>query len=76
MLLFLAASLLVTLNAFSQPVRTFNPENPMVRMDGVALFLGAVVLLGAMLTVLASEQVSRARALELGRVLHARAARR
>jgi NADH-quinone oxidoreductase subunit N len=53
---FLGASLLVTLNAFSQPVRTFNPENPMVRMDGVALFLCASVLIGAILTVLASSK--------------------
>jgi NADH-quinone oxidoreductase subunit N len=55
-LLFLSASLLVTMNAFSQPVRTFNPENPMVRMDGVALFLCAVVQIGAMLTVLGSSK--------------------
>jgi len=52
--LFLAASLLLTLDAFSRPLRVFNPENPMVRMDGVALFLCAIVLIGAMLTVLAS----------------------
>ena len=63
---FLAASLLLTLNAFSQPIRVFNPENPMVRMDGVALFLCAIVLIGAMLTVLASEQVSRARRTRTG----------
>ena len=44
------------MNAFGQPVRTFNPENPMVRMDGVALFLCAIVLIGAMLTVLASSK--------------------
>jgi len=55
-LVFLAAALLVTMNAFSQPVRTFNAENPMVRMDGVALFLCAVVLIGAMLSVLASSK--------------------
>src|SRR5262249_35728512 len=54
--LFLATSLLVTANAFSQPVRTFNPENPMVRMDGVALFLCATVLIAAILTVLASSK--------------------
>jgi len=52
--IFLATALLVTLNAFSQPVRTFNPENPMVRMDGTALFLCAIVLIGAILTVLGS----------------------
>jgi NADH-quinone oxidoreductase subunit N len=52
--IFLSVSLLVTLNAFSQPVRTFNPENPMVRMDGTALFLCAIVLIGAILTVLGS----------------------
>ncbi len=54
--LFLAVSLLLTLNAFSQPPRVFNPENPMVRMDGVALFLCAVVLIGAILSVLASSK--------------------
>jgi len=54
--LFLAVSLLITLNAFSQPLRVFNPENAMVRMDGVALFLCAIVLIGAMLTVLASSK--------------------
>jgi NADH-quinone oxidoreductase subunit N len=54
--LFLGTSLLLTLNAFSQPIRVFNPENPMVRMDGVALFLCATVLIGAMLTVLASSK--------------------
>jgi len=54
--LFLAVSLLLTLNAFSQPPRVFNPENAMVRMDGVALFLMAIVLIGAMLTVLASSK--------------------
>ncbi len=53
---FLAVSLLLTMNAFGQPVRTFNAENPMVRMDGVALFLCAIVLIGAMLTVLASSK--------------------
>jgi NADH-quinone oxidoreductase subunit N len=53
-LFFLAASLLLALNAFSQPLRTFNAENPMVRMDGVALFLCSTVLIGAMLTVLGS----------------------
>ena len=53
---FLAVALLLTMNAFGQPVRTFNPENPMVRMDGVALFLCAIVLIGAMLTVLASSK--------------------
>src|SRR5262249_50296866 len=53
-MLFLAASLLLSLNAFSQPLRVFNPENPMVRMDGVALFLCSTVLIGAMLTVLGS----------------------
>ena len=52
--IFLGTSLLVTANAFSQPIRTFNPENPMVRMDGVALFLCASILIGAILTVLAS----------------------
>jgi NADH-quinone oxidoreductase subunit N len=52
--LFLAASLLLTLNAFSEPIRVFNAENPMVRMDGVSLFLMAIVLIGAMLTVLSS----------------------
>jgi len=51
---FLAASLLLTLDAFSRPVRVFNPENPMVRMDGVALFLCAIVQIGAILTVLGS----------------------
>ena len=54
--LFLAASLLFTLNAFGQPVRVFNPENAMVRMDGVALFLCAVVLIAGMLTVLSSSK--------------------
>jgi len=54
--LFLAVSLLLTLNAFSQPPRVFNPENPMVRMDGVALFLMSIVLIGAMLSVLASSK--------------------
>jgi len=52
--LFLGASLLLTANAFSQPIRTFNPENPMVRMDGVALFLCASILIAAILTVLGS----------------------
>jgi NADH-quinone oxidoreductase subunit N len=51
---FLLASLLLTLDAFSRPVRVFNPENPMVRMDGVALFLCATIQIGAILTVLAS----------------------
>jgi NADH-quinone oxidoreductase subunit N len=55
-LVFLGTSLLLTLNAFSQPIRVFNAENPMVRMDGVALFLCATVLIGAMLTVLASSK--------------------
>jgi NADH-quinone oxidoreductase subunit N len=54
--LFLSVSLLLTLNAFSQPPRVFNPENPMVNMDGVALFLMSIVLIGAMLTVLASSK--------------------
>ena len=51
---FLAASLLLTLNAFSAPPRVFNPDFEMVKMDGVALFLMSIVLIGAMLTVLAS----------------------
>src|SRR5262249_48243670 len=46
---FLLVSLLLTMNAFAQPIRTFNVENPMVRMDGVALFLCATVLIGATL---------------------------
>ena len=53
---FLLASLLLTFNAFSQPVRTFNAENPMIRMDGTALFLCAIVQIGAILTVLASSK--------------------
>ncbi len=51
---FLAVSLLFTLNAFSEPPRVFNPDFEMVRMDGLALFLMSIVLIGAMLTVLAS----------------------
>ena len=54
--LFLSVSLLLTLNAFSSPLRTFNPENAMVRMDGVALFLMSIVLIAAMLCVLASSK--------------------
>lgn len=53
---FLTASLLFTLNAFGEPLRTFNPDNAMVRMDGVALFLCAVVLIAGILTVLASSK--------------------
>ncbi len=51
---FLIAALLVTLDRFGGPQRSFNLDHPMIVMDGISGFLHVVVLIGALLTVLLS----------------------
>jgi NADH-quinone oxidoreductase subunit N len=52
--LFLVAALLATLDDFGGPARPFHLDRPMIVMDAVSGFLHAVVLIGALLTVLLS----------------------
>jgi NADH-quinone oxidoreductase subunit N len=52
--LFLLAALLAALDRLGGPVRSFDPAHPLIAMDGASSFLFAVVLIGALLTVLLS----------------------
>jgi len=52
--LLLIAALIATLGAFGGLTRVFNPHNPLILLDGATCFLNAIVLIGAILTVLLS----------------------
>ena len=52
--LVLLAALITTLDAFRGVTRVFNPHNPLVMLDSATWFLNAIVLIGAILTVLLS----------------------
>ncbi len=52
----LGVALLLTLGAFGAGTRVFDSANPTVLMDAFAHFLNAVVLIGALLTVLVSNR--------------------
>ena len=51
---FLVLAFVVTLNGARSGLAVFNPDHPMVVMDGLTHFLNAIVLLAAFLTVLSS----------------------
>jgi NADH-quinone oxidoreductase subunit N len=50
----LGVALILTLTGFSSPVRSFDPSHSLIAMDALTLFVSAVVLIGAILTVLLS----------------------
>jgi len=50
----LVLALIWTVSGFGEPTRVFNPDHPMVAMDGLTHYLNAVVLIAALLTVLGS----------------------
>ena len=50
----LGLALISTVKAFGMPPRVFNSSNPMILMDGASHYLIAVILIGAILTVLVS----------------------
>ncbi len=52
--LILGTALIFTLGGFLRPDRVFNADHPLIRLDAMALFLNAVVLLSAIMTVLIS----------------------
>ena len=54
--IFLVTALVATAQGFSAGPRVFNPENPMILMDGFAHFLNATILIGALITVLVSNK--------------------
>ena len=52
----LFVALVVTVRSFYGAPRVFNPDNPMILMDGFAHFLNATILIGALITVLVSNK--------------------
>lgn len=52
----LVVSLSLTAGGFSDPIRVFNPDHPMIAMDRLTLFLDGVILIGALITVLVSSR--------------------
>ena len=52
----LVAALLMSANGFLGEPRVFNPDHPMVLMDGLTHFLNGVLLVGALITVLISSR--------------------
>ncbi|MFQ5698608.1 MAG: NADH-quinone oxidoreductase subunit N [Myxococcota bacterium] len=52
----LVVSLSFTAGGFADPIRVFNPDHPMIAMDRLSLFLDAVILIGALITVLVSSR--------------------
>ncbi|MCP4005978.1 MAG: NADH-quinone oxidoreductase subunit N [bacterium] len=55
-LAFLGFAFVSTLNGWQSGVRVFNPDHPMILMDGVTHFLNGVILISAILTVMASSK--------------------